>query len=250
MMNNEPTTEIFFCYAPKDKSLRGELEKHLRIMQRQGLIIAWYDSLISPGLEWEQETNLHLNKADMILLLISSDFMDSEQCYQIMQRALKRHEAKEALVVPIILRPVIWEDAPFSKLKCLPKNVKPVTRWRNRDAAFTDIAHGIRNILKALPGKISSDSSKKTMCCPNCNFPVSLPMICIKCGFYPFLICYACRMMKPIERETCLKCSMLLALVCDHCKQKNDFEAEFCERCGLQLPRICYECEEINPNVI
>ncbi|WP_338258574.1 toll/interleukin-1 receptor domain-containing protein [Dictyobacter halimunensis] len=246
-MNSVHAIEIFFCYAPKDQSLCSELEKHLRIMQRQGLIIAWHDSLIRPGLEWEQETRLHLNKADIILLLISSDFIDSEQCYRLMKQALQRHDAKEAVVVPIILRPINWEDAPFNTLKCLPKDAKPVTLWRNRDAAFTDISHGIRHILKTLTSKNSIHGSKKSMYCPSCNVPASLPVFCFKCGFPAVIICNNCKSFNSIEREACHKCFSLLVLVCSYCKEKNAFEAEFCSRCGLQLQQICYECGERNP---
>ncbi len=141
-----PVIEVFFSYAHEDEIMRGQLEKHLSIMKRQGQIIGWHDNKITAGKEWEREINVHLNKAHIILLLISSDFMDSDYCYSIeMKRALERHEAREALVIPIILRPVHWEDAPFGKLTALPTHGKPVTRWRSRDEAFLDIAKGIRH---------------------------------------------------------------------------------------------------------
>ena len=148
--NNNPI-EIFYSYAHEDEVLRKELEKHLVLMRRQDIIIDWHDRSISPGSNWEQEINTHLNRAQIILLLVSSDFLSSEFCYSIeMERALERHHTREARVIPIILRPVDWQGTPFSKVQALPKNAKPVTRWRNRDEAFLNIAMGIRQSLQGL----------------------------------------------------------------------------------------------------
>ena len=142
--------KVFYCYAREDKELRDELEKHLRTLKRQGKITSWHDRNISAGQDWEKEINSNLNAADIILLLISPDFMDSDYCYSIeMKRALERHHNNEARVIPIILRPVDWEDEQFSQLQVLPAEGKPVnsSRWFNRDEAFADIARGIRKVV-------------------------------------------------------------------------------------------------------
>jgi len=147
---SEPTNaiEIFYCYAHEDEVLRNELEKQLRILQRQGLIVSWHDRKIYPGEEWTNEIDVHLKTAQLILLLVSPDFMDSDYCYGVeMKRALERHESGEARVIPIILRPVHWEDAPFKKLQVLPTDAEPITNWSNRDKAFLDITKGIRKIV-------------------------------------------------------------------------------------------------------
>src|SRR5256714_6146191 len=97
--------KIFFCYAHEDEELLNKLKSHLRPLQRQGLIDVWHDRDINAGTEWEQEISHHLNTAQVILLLISPDFMDSDYCYGVeMQRAIERHARGEALVIPIILR--------------------------------------------------------------------------------------------------------------------------------------------------
>src|SRR5947207_5640960 len=109
--------EIFFSYAHKDTKLREDLEKQLSLLKWQGLIIGWHDRRIAPGQEWSGEIDAHLDRAQIILLLISPDFMASNYCYGIeMKRAMERHEKGEAKVIPIILRPVDWHDALFSKL--------------------------------------------------------------------------------------------------------------------------------------
>src|SRR2546422_2161780 len=117
--------EIFCCYARKDQSFLKDLRKHLIPFQKQGLINLWYDADISPGTNWEEEIQKHLETAQIILLLISPNFMASDYCYsKEMKRALERHEDGDARVIPIILRPVHWQLAPFGKLQALPKDAK------------------------------------------------------------------------------------------------------------------------------
>ena len=145
--------EVFFSYSHKDEELRNELKKHLSILKRQGVITGWHDRRIGAGKEWEGEIDAHLNTAYIILLLISSDFLASDYCYDVeMKRAMERHEAGEARVIPIILRSCDWRGAPFGKLQALPKDTKPVTSWTNQDEAFTDVARGIRAAVEDLAG--------------------------------------------------------------------------------------------------
>lgn len=116
-----------------------------------------------PGKEWEFEINKSLDKANIILLLISPDFLASDYCDSIeVKQALMRHDAGACCVIPIILRPVSWKDAPFSKVQALPANGKAVTEWQNRDKAFLDIAEGIRRVIQESSEyweTVSSDST-------------------------------------------------------------------------------------------
>ena len=142
---------IFFSYAHEDEELRDELAKHLSILRRQGTITAWHDREITAGSEWAGAIDDHLNSADIILLLISSDFMASDYCYDVeMTRALERHEAREAVVIPVILRSTKWASAPFGKLQALPRNAKPVTAWPDRDEAFLNITEGILAVVQKM----------------------------------------------------------------------------------------------------
>lgn len=140
---------VFFSYAHRDKGFRDRLEEHLSNLKYRGLITTWYDREISAGEEWAQQIDIYLNKAHIILLLISASFMASEYCYSIeMRRALERHERHEVDVVPILLRPVLYTDAPFAKLPILPTNGKPIVQWRDRDSAFVDIAYAIERVAQ------------------------------------------------------------------------------------------------------
>jgi len=148
-----PTTpiEVFFSYAHEDEELKDELVKHLSILKRQGVITDWHDREITAGTEWAAEIDTHLNTASVILLLISSDFLASDYCYDIeLTRAMERHATREARVIPVILREVDWKGAVFGKLQSLPRNAEPITNWPNRDAAFADVVRGIRKVMEEL----------------------------------------------------------------------------------------------------
>ncbi len=157
------TIEVFYSYADQDEPLRNELEKHLTILKRQGLITSWYNRKIMAGAEWAPEIDTHLNTAQIILLLISADFLASDYCYDVeVIHALKRHEAREACVIPVLLRPVYLENAPFAKLQALPTNRKPIASWpgrQGRDKAFLDVAIGIREVILSIRKQWSSEKS-------------------------------------------------------------------------------------------
>ncbi len=145
--------EIFCCYAREDQSLLNELRTHLLPLQRRGLINVWNDTDISPGREREEEIKKHLHTAQIILLLVSPDFIASDYCYSIqMKRAMERHERGEARVIPTILRHAIWHETPFGKLEALPTGAKPVigSSWRNRNVAFHSVAEGVRKTVEEL----------------------------------------------------------------------------------------------------
>ena len=147
--------DVFYSYSHKDEILRERLETHLKLLKRQGIINDWHDRRISAGTEWEGQINQYLESAQIILLLISVDFLASDYCYdKEMRRALERHETGEARVIPIILRSVDLTGVPFSKLQALPRDAKPVDTWPNQDAAFTNIAQGIRQVALELAGKL------------------------------------------------------------------------------------------------
>src|SRR5437868_5155515 len=108
---------VFYSYSHKDEALRNKLETQLQLLERQGYIASWHDYKIVPGQEWANEIDAHLNTADIILLLVSPDYIASDYCYSVeMMQALKRHDAEEARVIPIILRPVDLSETPFSRL--------------------------------------------------------------------------------------------------------------------------------------
>ena len=143
--------EIFCCYARKDQKLLQHLKAQLMPFQRQGLITLWSDTDINAGKEWDLEITKHLNASQIILLMVSPDFMMSEYIYsKEMKRALERHEQGEATVIPIILRWVSWQRTPLGELQALPKDGKPVKSWQDEDEAFYNVVEGIHKVVADL----------------------------------------------------------------------------------------------------
>ena len=152
-MTTTPATlaNVFYSYADADEAFLAHLEAHLSGLQRAGRIAPWQRLQITAGKDWQAELQRHLNSASLILLLISADFLASDAQYEReLQRALARHEANEARVVPILLRPCDWEASPFARLQVLPRNHQPISRWPDRDDAFTEVAKEIRVALDDL----------------------------------------------------------------------------------------------------
>lgn len=148
--------DLFYSYAHEDESLRDELAGHLKIMERRGVIRPWHDRCLTPGQTWDGRINSQLETADLVLLLVSKDFINSDYIWSHeLGVAMKRHESGEASVVPVMLRAVDITDAPFAALQGLPTDLKPVTSWPNRDEAWTDVAKGIRRTVEQIRSKWS-----------------------------------------------------------------------------------------------
>ena len=143
--------ELFYSYAHADEALRKKLETFLVMLRREGVIREWHDRKIGAGTEWSGQIDAHLDSADVILLLVSQNFLASDYCYDVeLRHAMERHEAGEARVIPIILRPSDWKGAPFAELQAVPRDGRPVMKWPNRDEAFLDVTRGIREAVQSL----------------------------------------------------------------------------------------------------
>ena len=141
--------EIFCSYSHKDDELRQQFDSHVALLRRQKLVETWSDHRILAGNDWAGDIGEHLNSADIIALFVSSDFLASDYCYEKeMERAMEREKKKEAVVVPIVVRPCDWRDAPFAHLQATPPDAKPVTLWENRDAAWTAVAKSLKLKVK------------------------------------------------------------------------------------------------------
>jgi CheY-like chemotaxis protein len=144
---------LFYSYAHEDEPLRDELQDHLMILERRGVVRSWHDRSIVPGRDWSREIDEHLRSADVVLLLISKDFIASDYIMSAeLHLAMERQRSGDAVVIPILLRQVDLQpedaaDMPFVNLlkpQGLPKDLKPVTSWSNRDEAWTNVASGLR----------------------------------------------------------------------------------------------------------
>lgn len=143
------TVEIFTVFSKEDEKDLKMIEKHLETFKKQGLITTWNSGEILPGYEIDPEIEAHWNRSRLILLLISADAIAESKTYQMIERAKARQRAGTARVIPILLRPCISDfDETFTTL---PTKNEFVTDWKgNRDAAFLDVAKGIRKVVDKL----------------------------------------------------------------------------------------------------
>jgi hypothetical protein len=153
-----PMASVFFSYSHADEALRDQLEKQLSLLKRQGIVEVWHDRRIGAGQDFGLEIDRHVETDDIILLLVSSDFLDSDYCYdKEMIRAMERHDAGEATVIPVILRACDWHGTPFGKLNASPPDGRPVTQYPDRDQALLEVAKAVRSAA----GRIASPSPKQ-----------------------------------------------------------------------------------------
>lgn len=150
---------VFFSYSHMDENLRDQLEKQLTILKRQGIIETWHDRRIGAGEELHNAIDAHIETDDIILLLVSPDFLASDYCYdREMLSAMARHDAGDAIVVPVILRACDWHGAPFGKLMATPPDGRPVTQWPDLDQALLEVAKAVRSAVQRVSKRKPSQS--------------------------------------------------------------------------------------------
>src|SRR5689334_9317406 len=150
MLNMANTIGIFISYADEDKRSLTELEDQLAPLARNGTIEIWHRGKVIPGQEVSREVDTHLKAADIFLLLLSRDYLASDALYKEMTQVMKRHETEKVRVIPVLLRPIYWDDTPFTDLEPLPTNREPVSRWPDKSDAFDNIERGIRKAIREL----------------------------------------------------------------------------------------------------
>ena len=127
-------------------------------MKRSGILTDWHHRRVTAGKEWRGIVDEHLQSADVVLLLVSADFLASDYlCDVEVKRALARHDAGEALVIPVLLRPCDWSSADFARLTALPTDGTPVTSWANQDDAWKNVAVGIRDALGTMSRRVPAE---------------------------------------------------------------------------------------------
>ena len=141
---------VFYSYSHADVRMLERLRTHMAMLRRQGLITEWYDREIEAGSEWRQEIAHELEAADVILLLVSANFLASDFCFEEeMTRAVERARDGEALLIGVMLKPVDgWESTPFAEFQLVPRGAKPITKWSDPDEGYKDVVESIRAALE------------------------------------------------------------------------------------------------------
>ncbi len=150
MQNVQEPLKVFISYSHKDKQMKEKLMAHMNSLIRQKYISLWFDNMILPGKEIDKEVLIALESSQIVLLLLSCDYLASDYCYQIeMEKALILCKEEKLEVVPILLRPVDLIGTPIDHLMTLPEDRKAVTLFKNEDKAYKNIAEGIRRVVES-----------------------------------------------------------------------------------------------------
>jgi len=157
-------TSLFFSYSHKDESFRDELEIHLAMLKREGLIEAWHDRRIEAGASLHDAISDHLESSKIILLLVSPYFLASDYCYdRELKRALKMHESGDAIVIPVIVHPCDWKNSAFSHLRATPPDGKPISKYPNHHDAYLAVVTDIREAIeRVMPAAMRAKSSRES----------------------------------------------------------------------------------------
>jgi hypothetical protein len=237
--------KIFLSYSHKDETLREALEVHLALLKNQGVIEIWHDRKIGAGNNLDESINANLDEADVILLLVSPDFLASKYCWGVeVKRAMERHSDKSARVIPVILRPCDWQSAPFGNLLAAPKDGKPVRSWNDIDEALYDVSLQIRAALNELGAKASArsissakparavENNVSTTYCAYCGVRAGTQTVCSGSRYHhdfkrsdgPHIFCKYCGVRAGTQS------------VCSGSRYHHDFEVfehqPFCTYCG------------------
>jgi TIR domain len=141
---------VFLSYSSRDQALVDQFTAHLTALKWQKVIQSWHDHQIEAGTDWSKSITSYLDSADIILLLLSADFLASEYSLDEARRALKRNESGQARVLPILLRPINFSATPFAQLQATPSNGRPITLWEDKDVAFLSVTRDIRRAVEDL----------------------------------------------------------------------------------------------------
>jgi TIR domain-containing protein len=148
-MNAPPPATVFVSYSHLDEKFREELDFQLTILQNKRYLNWWTDKRLIPGDEWEKAILDQLDKADIILLLVSSYFLASPFCWRVeLKKAIKRHDEGVARVVPIFVRECVPEETPIEKLHGVPRKDRPISTWKDRHKAWANVATGVQKAVE------------------------------------------------------------------------------------------------------
>lgn len=147
--------KVFISYSHKDEDIKNELDAHLIGLKRSDKIEVWQDRALIGGDEWNETIIEELKIADLIILLISVNFLNSKYIWEKeVAIAMERHNNKTARVIPIIAKSCDFSDMSFAALQALPKNATPINNFvgGERDLVYTEIAKSIKAVVNFMTG--------------------------------------------------------------------------------------------------
>lgn len=136
---------VFVSYARVDEQYRHRLAVHLAPLVRDGLIDVWCDQAVAAGSDWERDIRHQLATADIVILLVTPDFVASSYCFEVeLPEVLRRNEQEGLRVLPVLVKSVDLANLPIGKFQSLPTDLRPISAWRDADEAWLQVARGVR----------------------------------------------------------------------------------------------------------
>ena len=150
-LRDRDSVTLFISYSHKDERYRDELRGALTAYERRGDVTSWDDTCIMPGQKWEQEILGKLERADVVVLLLSNDFISSEYCYvKEMKRALEKAAAGENAVIPIVVRSCAFNKLELGEIQAILPEGKPINKHRDRDGAWLHVTNQLDPLIASL----------------------------------------------------------------------------------------------------
>jgi hypothetical protein len=155
---------VFISYSHKDEELKDRLVKHLNILEMENLLELWDDHKIQVGEDWFIEIKKKLERADIVIMLISVDSLTSKFIQrEEVPRILKRRKEEGVLVVPLIVKPCLWDKVNWlAEMQITPKDGKSLME-RNKfeiEAELVKLGDAICTIIKPNEQDIKNEATQ------------------------------------------------------------------------------------------
>jgi len=152
--SSNPTVpkKMFISYAREDFEYVERLKRFMYPLQREGLVETWSDSNLAPGQSWNDAIQKEMEEADIILYMVSVDFLNSKFINENERVWANKHVGDQGtIIVPVIVRPAPWDSEDFAQYNAIPKDSRgrltPLSQWSDQDSANLALVDQLRGIL-------------------------------------------------------------------------------------------------------
>jgi hypothetical protein len=143
---------VFISYCREDARWMDRLQHHLALLRHQGVVF-WEASEVDAGSDWYGTLERKVEDSQIFVIFVSADYLASKEQHRILLRALDRHKAGDAVILPIITTPCDWQSTPLNSLQVLPEGGKPLVRWQDPNEVLEQIAELLKRTVDKLPGR-------------------------------------------------------------------------------------------------
>lgn len=163
---------ILIAYAPEDSTWIERFHAHISVLQASYPSHQWYNCELRTESAAIQLAETYFNTADLIILFMSADFLALNRYYEhSIEHIMKRSNAEETRLIPVLLRSIYWNASPLSRYQPLPSNGQFINQWPDHDAAFTHVVQQLGAVIETLASQQSKRPSVFSQHVPLCDPP-------------------------------------------------------------------------------